>query len=178
MLHACNGAVRSHVLHAHSSLGVPPLSPPAALSSCYGDVVAQEELGGLDVDGELVVKRLQLSVGGGGAAVHAVAVVDVHDDVLTRAIAQDLVEVAGVILGLLVLLHLRHLLYHRPVPNAPRVSLTIQGSSQAPHYWDATDVRAPAGRWSCGRWSRIKHFTFKLTLEVRCLNVVRLLADR
>ena len=45
----------------------------------HGDIVAQEEVSGLDGEFERVVERLQFSVSGGRARVNSVAVVHIHD---------------------------------------------------------------------------------------------------
>ena len=63
----------------------------------HDDVVAKEELGGLDINSERLVERLQLSIGRGGKGVDHVSVVHIHHEVHTGTIGQVLPEIAPLV---------------------------------------------------------------------------------
>ena len=83
-------------------------------------LLPKKNAAGLTLDCERFMEQGEFSVSLCRVLIDHISIINVHNEVHASAISEELPEVAGVILGLLKLLHLTKLFNQRTVPNAAR----------------------------------------------------------
>merc|ERR1712176_1642421 len=95
--HTKHGATPSPLTHESAERATKKARlAPRKLWRANRNVISQEESRRFDINGEAVVQALQLSISQISAGIHTVTIIHVHNEVHSRAISQNLEEIARV----------------------------------------------------------------------------------